>query len=133
MPWEKNVGGKWIPQPTCDPASAAQLSRELHKRHRREGAVARKVLRLARAARRRRAWRPPIVHGCPISTPRPRERGARMVAASGRNGDGARDDGGGPADSDGGGAGSDPPPHPQRLIAVARCDRDREPLAGGAS
>ena len=40
------------------------------------------------------------------------------------------DDGGGGAD-DGGGGSSDPPG--PRWITVARCDRDREALAGGAS
>jgi len=110
------------------PPSVAQQARELHARHKREDVVLRKVLRLARAARRR-AWRPPVLHACPTSTPRPREGGARMVAASGRDGSGKRDDGGGSGDPEGGGG--DPPP--QRLITVAPCDRDREPLAGRRS
>jgi hypothetical protein len=66
------------------------------------------VLRRARAARRS-ALRPPLAHSCPSSTPRPRERGARTVAASGRDGTAGRDDGGGSDDS-GGGGGSDPLP-----------------------
>jgi hypothetical protein len=87
------------------PPSAFQQLRELHEQHKREDVVIRAVLRLARAARRR-AWRPPVVHACPASTPRPREGGARMVAASGRDGTAERDDGGGK--SDGGGDGDGP-------------------------
>jgi len=104
MAWEKYVDGRYVPQPSCPPQRAAQLARELYERHRRENATIRKVLRLARAARRR-AWRPAVVHACPTSTPRPRERGARRVAASGRDGIGKRDDGSGDV-----GSGSDPPP-----------------------
>ena len=85
------------------PPSAFHQLRELSERHKREDADIREALRRVRAARRP-VWRPPVVHACPTSTPRPRERGARVVAARGRDG-GARDDGGG--DSDGGG---DPPP-----------------------
>lgn len=82
------------------PPSAAQQCRELHERHKRENRVIRKVLRLARAARRR-AWRPPVVHACPTSSPRPREGGARMLA-SGRSERG-------PPGDDGGGDGDGPP------------------------
>jgi hypothetical protein len=78
-----------------------QLARELHERHKREDAVIRKVLRRARAAHRR-AWRPAAV----------REGGARMVAASGRDGTGERDDGSG-GDSDGDGGGSSEPSGPR--------------------
>src|SRR5262249_25639961 len=93
------------------PSAFAQL-RALSERHKREDADIRAVLRRARAARRP-AWRPPVAHGCPSSTPRPREGGARMVAASGRDGSGGRDDGGG-SDDGGGGNGDGPsPPHPK--------------------
>jgi len=90
------------------PSGFAQL-RELHERHKREDAVIRKVLRRARAARRA-AWRPRVVHGRPAST-RPREGGARVVMASGRDGTGQRDDGSGDSDGDGGGGGEPPPQH----------------------
>jgi hypothetical protein len=97
------------------PSAFAQL-RALHERHRREDAVIREVLRRARAARRP-AWRPPVLDACPASTPRPRERGARVVAASGRDGTG-KDDGSGGGDDDGGG-GSDPPPPPSPAYDIA--------------
>jgi len=97
-----------------------------------------------RAAKRRlkrylvaRIRRPAIAHSRPTahrdpssSAPRPREGGARMVAASGRHGTGRDDGGGGDGDGDGNGGGGEPA---QRLITAAPCDRDREPLAGGAS
>ena len=108
------------------PPSAFKQLRELSERHRREAAEIRAALRRARAACRR-AYRPPVLHACPTSTPRPREGGARMVAVGGRDGDGARDDGGGSSDPDGGGGDS------SRLITVAPSDRNRQPLAGGAS
>jgi len=73
------------------PTSSFQQLRELTERHMREDAAL------------RRAWRPPVLHACPTSTPRPREGGARVLVASGRDGSEGRDDG------DGGG--SDPPPH----------------------
>ena len=60
----------------------------------------------------------------------PRTRARRRQRRSGGDGSGERDDGSGSGDSDGGGGGEPPP---QRLIAVAPSDRDREPLAGGAS
>ena len=91
------------------PPSAFKQLRELSERHKREDADIRAVLRRARAARRP-AWRPPVAHNRPNSTPRPREGGARMAAASGRDGTGERDDGsGGDGDGDGDGGG-DPPP-----------------------
>jgi hypothetical protein len=101
------------------PPSAFKQLRELSERHMREDAD-------IRAALRRPAWRPPVPRACPASTPRPRE---HRAAPRGRDGV-ERDDGGGSGDPDGGGGGEPPP---QRLITVARCDRDREPLAGGAS
>src|SRR5262245_42234291 len=109
------------------PPSSFKQMRELHERHRREDAVMRKVLRLARAARRR-AWRPPVTHDRPSSTARPPAAPAQVGVAAGRDGNGERDDGGGSGDSDGGGG---EPPSP-RLITVARYGRDRDPLAGGA-
>jgi len=90
------------------PPSSFEQLRELAERHRREDADIREALRRVRAARRP-VWRPPVVHACPTSTPRPRERGACMVVASGRDGTAGRDDGGG--DSDGGGSSDPPPPH----------------------
>jgi hypothetical protein len=63
--------------------------------------------------RRAPAWRPAVVHIAPRSTPRPRERGARMVAASGRDGTGERDDGsGGDSGAGAGGGGDGPGPAP---------------------
>src|SRR5262249_1252930 len=82
------------------PPSAFDQLRELNKQHRREGAVIRAVLR---------RWRPPVTHDRPSSTPRPREGGARMVAASGRDGSGERDDGSGDGGNAGGGGGEPPP------------------------
>jgi hypothetical protein len=65
-----------------------------------------------REARRRAPARPPaIVHAVPASSPRPREGGARMVAAGGRDGNGDRDDGSG----DDGGPDLDPDPLLRRL------------------
>jgi hypothetical protein len=61
------------------------------------------VMKAPKPARRRApAWRPAVAYAVPTLAPRPRERGARVVAASGRDGDGGRDDGGG-------GDGGDPP------------------------
>ena len=89
------------------PPSAFQQLREWSERHRREAADIRAALRRVRAARRRPVSRPPVPHACPASTPRPREGGARMVAARGRGGM-KRDDGS--SDSDGGGGEPPPPP-----------------------
>jgi len=96
------------------PPSPFQQLRELTAEHMHQDADIRAALRRARAARRP-AWRPPVVHVCPAS--RPREGGARMVAASGRAGRSERgppgnddDGGGGSSDGDGGGSGSEPPP-----------------------
>ena len=99
------LGDRVPPQRAFDnlpsgPPSMVQQARELHERHKREGAVIREVLR---------AWRPAVTHDRPSSTRRQREGGARVVAASGRDGSGERDDGSG-SDGDGGGGGSDPPP-----------------------
>jgi len=90
-------------------------------KHRRR--VAAKVKRERRAAAERRPVR--------VRVMRPREhRAASRGNGGGRDGSGKRDDGSG-SDSDGDGGGGEPPP--SRLITVAACDRDREPLAGGAS
>jgi N6-adenosine-specific RNA methylase IME4 len=83
----------------------------------------RAALRRARAARRP-AWRPPVLHPCPASTPRRRERGACVVAESGRDGSGERDDGGGDSD-DGEGGGSDPPPPRSRGVHVLERGRQQ--------
>ena len=99
------------------PPSAAEECRKLAERHKREGAEIRAALR---RPSRRPAWRPPVLHASPTSSPRPREGGARMVAASGRDGTGERDDGSG-GDSDGGGGGSSEPSGP----------RSHAPFAGG--
>ena len=94
------------------PASSFKRLRELSERHKREDADIRAAVRRARAARRavqrRPAWRP-------------REGGARMVAASGRDGSGKRDDGSGDGDSDGDGGGGGEPPGP----------RTHAPFSGG--
>jgi hypothetical protein len=66
------------------------------------------LLKLRLVAQRRPAWRPPVAHGCPSSTPRPRERGARKVG--GRDGAQKRDDGSGDGDGDGDGGGGDGSP-----------------------
>ena len=121
------LGDRVPPQRAFDnlpsgPPSMVQQARELHERHKREGAVIREVLR---------AWRPAVTHDRPSSTRRQREGGARMVAASGRDGTGERDDGSGGDDGDGGDGGGEPAP--PRLITAAPCDRDREPLAGRRS
>jgi len=100
------------------PPSAFQQSRELHERHKREDADIRMALRRVRAARR--PVRRPLVHDRPSSTARPREGGARMVAAAGRDGTAERDDGGGGDSGDDGGGGEPPPP------------RSRAPFFGGA-
>jgi hypothetical protein len=98
------------------PPSAVQQARELYERQRREDAVMRKVLRLARAARRR-AWRPPLVHGRPTSSPRARAARVQLVAIGGRDGTGERDDGSGGDDDSGGG--SDPPSLPSPAHDIA--------------
>ena len=112
------LGDKVPPRPaaiSAGPPSAFAQLRELHERHKREGAVIRAVLR--RVWQRRTAWRPPVRYACPASTPRPREGGARMVASrhgTGKDdGSGGDDDGGG---GDGGGGGGCEPP-PSRLGA----------------
>src|SRR5262249_41895396 len=62
------------------------------------------------------ARRPPVPRPIVHAMPRPREGGARMVAASGRDGDGARDNGSGDSDGDGGGDGDGPSPTPAREV-----------------
>jgi hypothetical protein len=90
-----------------------------------------KVKAKAKAAKRRPpAPRPAVIDRRLTSTPRPRAVHAQVVAASGRDGNGERDDGGGDGDGDGGGGDG---PAPPRLITAAPSDRDRAPLAGGAS
>jgi len=76
-----------------------------------------KVASVVRAPPRRcaPAGPPTVVHAVPASTPRPRERGARVVAASGRDGSGERDDGSGGNDD---GSGSDGPPPPGRVPSI---------------
>ena len=72
--------------------------------------------------------RPAVRHVLAISTPRPREGGARVVVAAGRDGNGERDDGGGD-DGDGGGClGQD-----QITRALAVPPPGRAADAGGAS
>jgi hypothetical protein len=73
-----------------------------------------------REARRRAPARPPaIVHAVPASSPRPRERGARMVAAPcGRDGTAGRDDGGGGEGDSGGG--SEPPARSRGVRVLER-------------
>jgi len=73
-------------------------------KHRRRAAA--KVKRMRRCVPAKLAL---IMRVMPKSTPRPRESGARMIVASGRDRSGERDDGSG-SDGDGGGSGSDPPP-----------------------
>jgi len=119
MAWSKLVDGKYVAQPPCAPGHPLGSKEGL-----RQLKAAFDKLRgppLPRAVRagppmprrRRPVWRPAVRHVYPSSTPRPRERGARMVAASGRDGTGARDDGGG----GGGGDGGDGPPPPPRSRA----------------
>jgi len=90
------LGDKVPPQRAFDavragPPSSFQQLCELAERHKREDADIRAALRRARAARRP-AWRPPVLYA------RPREGGARMVVASGRDGSGEREDGSGDGD-----------------------------------
>ena len=65
---------------------------------------------------RRRSCRPVLRHAHTSSSPRPREGGARVVAATGRDGSGERDDGGG--DSADGGSDPPSPPSPAHDIAA---------------
>jgi len=75
-------------------------------------------LRRSRFHRRRRspAWRPAARRARPIS-----------LAASGRDGTGARDDGGGDSDGDGGGPEPPPPPPSRRPRRVHELERGGRP------
>jgi hypothetical protein len=101
------------------PPSAFEQLRTLTERHARgadQVAAARRAARCA--AQRRLAYRPEVPHARPISTSRPREGGARVVVASGRDGTQKRDDGSGSGSNGGGGdgdgGGSDPASPPSR-------------------
>jgi hypothetical protein len=63
--------------------------------------------------RRPPVQRAAVIQRRPISTPRPREGGARVVG-SGRDGNGERDDGSGSGDGDGNGGGGEPPSRSRR-------------------
>jgi len=64
-------------------------------------------LKHRRLQHRHLASRAAVIRIRPSSTPRPRQGGTRVVAASGRDGSDGRDDGSG---DDGGGGGGEPPP-----------------------